>query len=157
MTKESFIWFEDCHIGQTFHAGPVTVSEDEIIAFAQQYDPQAFHTDPIGAKDTSFGRLTASGWHTAALTMRMVVAAVPRMKGGMIGRAIEKMSWPRPVLPGDILSYEGEILDLRRSAGNPSRGIIRLKNTTRNQNGETVMDMESVIFIPVRDPSTEIK
>ncbi len=153
MTKDSFIWFEDCHVGQKFHGGPVSISAEDIIAFAKQYDPQVFHTDPVGAKDTSFGQLTASGWHTAALTMRMVVAAVPEMKGGMIGRGVEKMSWPRPVLPGDTLSYEAEILELRRSASNPARGIVRLKNTTRNQHGDIVMDMESVIFIPVRNPT----
>lgn len=150
MTKDSFIWFDDCHIGQKFTAGPVTLTADEIIAFAKLYDPQDFHTDPEKAKDTAFSQLTASGWHTAALTMRMVVDAIPKMKGGMIGRGIEKISWPRPVLPGDTLSYEAEIIEMRKSEKNPARGIMRIKNTTSNQRGEPVMEMESIVFIPVK-------
>src|SRR4051812_46216554 len=97
MSKDAYIYLEDLSVGQKFAAGPVTVTEAEIIAFAKQYDPQDFHTDPVKAKDTLFGELVASGWHTAALTMRMILAASPKMKGGMIGRSVEKMSWPRPV------------------------------------------------------------
>lgn len=139
---------ENLHIGQKFTSGPVSVTQDEIIAFARQFDPQDFHTDPVKARDTIFGELVASGWHTAALTMRMIVAATPAMKGGIIGRSVEKISWPRPVKPGDSLSLEIEILELRPSSSTADRGVMRTKNTTRNQNGKIVMEMETVVLVP---------
>ncbi len=146
--QEPYIYFEDCAVGQTFNAGPVTVTQDDIIAFAREYDPQDFHTDPVKARDTVFGELVASGWHTAALAMRMIVAATPKMKGGMVGRAVENISWPRPVRPGDVLSLAIEIAELRLSKSAPDRGLMRTKNTVVNQNGETVMTMEAVVFVP---------
>lgn len=151
MPKEKdYVYLEDLHVGQKLTAGPVTVTEKEIIEFAQKYDPQDFHTDPVKAKNTVFRELVASGWHTAGLTMRMVVEATPPMKGGMIGRNIEKISWPRPVKPGDQLSVAMEILDLRPSDSNPTRGIMRTKTTTFNQNHEPVMEMETIVFVPRR-------
>lgn len=148
--ENEFIYLEDLSVGQTFTAGPVTLTQEEIIAFATSFDPQDFHTDPGKAKDTFFGQLVASGWHTAAVAMRMLVDAVPKMKGGMVGRAIEKMNWPRAVLPGDTLSLRVEILDLRTSERTPERGMARTRNIVVNQKGETVMDMEVVIFVPRR-------
>lgn len=148
--KKDFVYMEDITAGQKFTAGPLAVSADEIITFASQFDPQDFHTDAEKAKNMAFGELVASGWHTAALTMRMIVEAVPPMEGGMIGRTILSMNWPRPVRPGDTLSYEGEILEIRPSEKNPKRATLRIRNTTRNQKGETVLEMESVIFIPRR-------
>lgn len=148
--NDPYIYLEDMHIGQKFTAGPVRVTQEDIITFAKQYDPQDFHTDPVRAKDTVFGELVASGWHTAAMTMRMITEATPKMRGGMVGRAIEKMGWPRPVRPGDVLSLEIEIIDLRTSEKSPGRGLIRTKNTTSNQKGEPVMEMEAVIFVPRR-------
>ena len=148
--NETYIYLEDLSVGQKFHAGPLQVTQEAIIAYAKQFDPQDFHTDPIKAKDTVFGELVASGWHTASLTMSMIVKAGPTMKGGMVGRAIEKMSWPRPVRPGDVLSLEIEILDLRTSEKSPSRGIMRTWNTVTNQKGEPVLEMEVVIFVPRR-------
>jgi acyl dehydratase len=148
-TKEqTFLTMEDLHVGQKFTAGPEAVTEDAIIEFAQKYDPQDFHTDPVKAKNSAFGELVASGWHTAALSMRMIVAAVPQMKGGMIGRSAEKINWPRPVRPGDQLSLEVEILELRISDNKPERGIMRTKNTTFNQDGKPVMTMETIVFVP---------
>lgn len=148
--QDNTICLEDLAVGQTFTAGPRTVTEAEIIAFAQQFDPQDFHTDPVKAQDTPFGKLVASGWHTAAMTMRMILDATPKMKGGMIGRAVEKMGWPRPVYPGDTLSLVIEILELRSSERAPDRGTMRTKNTVTNQNGEKVLEMETVIFVPRR-------
>lgn len=145
-----YLYMEDVHIGQKFAAGPVIMHLDDIIRFARAFDPQDFHTDVEKAKDSSFGELVASGWHTAAVTMRMITEATPKMKGGMIGRNVSHMNWPRPVRPGDALSYEGEILDVRASASNPKRGLIRVKNITRNQNGEIVLESETLIFIPRR-------
>src|SRR3954469_1326634 len=100
--KSGFIYLEDLTLGQKFKAGPVRITQEEIIAFGKQYDPQDFHTDPGKAKDTVFHELVASGWHTACLSMRMIVDAMPKLKGGMVGRAVEKLNWPRPVRPGDI-------------------------------------------------------
>ena len=147
---EQYIYFEDLSLGQKFHAGPLHVTQEAIIAYAKQFDPQDFHTDPVKAKDTIFGELVASGWHTASLTMRMILEAGPTMKGGMVGRAIEKMGWPRPVRPGDELKLEIEVIDLRTSAKSPARGIMRTKNTVANQKGEPVLEMEVVIFVPRR-------
>lgn len=143
-----YFYFEDCTVGRTFNAGPLTVTEADIIAFARQFDPQDFHTDPEKAAGSFFGGLVASGWHTAALSMRLLLASIPPMKGGMIGRQVEKMSWPRPVRAGDRLSIVCEILELRPSAKDALRGIARVKSVTSNQDGKPVMEMESVIFMP---------
>jgi acyl dehydratase len=148
--NENYIYFQDLHIGQKFTAGPAQVTEQAIIAFGKQFDPQDFHTDPVKAKNTIFGELVASGWHTACLTMRMITDATPKMKGGMVGRAVEKMGWPHPVRPGDILSLEVEIIDLRTSDKSPERGLMRTKNIVTNQKGEPVLEMEAVVFVPRR-------
>lgn len=146
---EKQYFMEDLAVGQVFTAGPVQVTAAEIIAFARQFDPQIFHTDPEAAKDTLFKGLIASGWHTASMTMRMITQAFPPMPGGMIGRTMENLGWPRPVRPGDTLSYRAEILSMEPSK-DPARGILRIKNTTLNQDGKTVMEMTSVVFVPRR-------
>lgn len=148
MTAENFTYMEDLAVGQKFTAGPIEVTADEVIAFAKKFDPQDFHLDPEKAKDTVFGEHVASGWHTAALTMRMIVDSSPKMKGGMIGRHIEKLNWMRAVKPGDKLYFEGEILEIRPSGSDPTRGVMRVKNTTKNQHGKPVLQMESVVLVP---------
>ncbi|MEZ0262006.1 MAG: MaoC family dehydratase [Alphaproteobacteria bacterium] len=148
--KSKEYYMEDLAVGQRYTSGPIDVSEQDAIEFARKYDPQEFHTDPEEAKLSLFGGLIISGWHTAALTMRLIIEASPKMKGGMVGRSVEKISWLRPVKPGDKLRYEGEILDLRPSNSQPMRGIMRVKNTTFNQLGEPVLEMESVVFVPRR-------
>lgn len=140
---------DDCQVGQTYAGGPTAVTADMIIAFARQFDPQPFHLDAEAAKDTAFGELVASGWHTAAMTMRMMMDSMPPMQGGMIGRRIETIDWPRPVRPGDTLTTRSEILDLRATR-NPARGLMRLKTDTLNQHSEAVMKMEALIFVPCR-------
>ncbi len=145
-----FITYEDLAIGQKFTAGPQKVTEEDIIAFGKQYDPQDFHTDPVKAKDTVFGELVASGWHTACLAMRMIVQASPHMKGGMVGRAVENINWPLPVRPDDSLSLAVEITELRTSEKSPERGLMRTKNTVTNQNSEIVMEMDAIVFVPRR-------
>lgn len=153
MSKPVENYMEDLAVGQRFSAGPLDVTAEDITAYAKKYDPQDFHTDPARAKNTVFGELIASGWHTASLTMRLIIEASPPMKGGMIGRSVERMNWPKPVKPGDKLYFEGEILDLRASNSNPDRGIMRVKNTTFNQNREPVLEMETVVFVPRRPKS----
>lgn len=148
MTDEKFHYMEDLHVGQKFTAGPIEVTAEEVIDFAKKFDPQVFHLDPEAAKDTVFGTHVASGWHTAAMTMRMIIDSSPRMKGGMIGRHIEKLSWLRAVKPGDKLYFEGEIVDLRPSGSDPLRGVMRVKNTTKNQDGKPVLQMESIVLVP---------
>jgi acyl dehydratase len=152
MDMQSYTYMEDLAVGQIFEAGPTEVTAAEIIAFAGKYDPQDFHLDAEKAKDTAFGELVASGWHTAAMTMSMIVASMPKMKGGMIGRTVESMTWLAPVRPGDRLTYRGEITGIRASGGDPSRGILRTKNTTFNQSGAPVLEMTCVIFVPRRPP-----
>lgn len=143
----TFLFMDDCQVGQTFAGGPVHVTAADIIAFARQFDPQPFHLDAEAAKDTAFGELVASGWHTAAMTMRMMMGSMPTMQGGMIGRRIETIDWPHPVRPGDTLTTRSEILHLRTTS-NPARGLMRLRTETFNQNNDAVMKMEALIFVP---------
>ena len=145
---DDFKYMEDLAVGQKFAAGPIEVTAEEIIAFASKFDPQEFHLDPEKAKQSVFGAHVASGWHTAAMTMRMIIDASPKMKGGMIGRTIEKLNWLRAVKAGDKLHFEGEILDLRPSTSDPARGVMRVKNTTFNQDNKRVLEMESIVFVP---------
>lgn len=147
LVMENYLYMEDCSAGQSYTAGPIHVTAQAIVDYAKQFDPQDFHTDAEKAKHTSFGELVASGWHTASMTMRMLVDALPPMEGGMIGRRVESMDWPRPVKPGDTLTLHTEILWVRPTS-NPARGILRTKSITSNQNGEPVMVMEAIIFVP---------
>ena len=133
---ERQIYLEDLHVGQTFVSGSVTVTADEIKAFARQYDPQPFHLDEAAGRDSLFGGLAASGWHTAALSMRMLVDGLP-FTGGLIGVGGET-TWPRPTRPGDILTVHVEVLEITPSKSRPDRGMVRTRNETRNQNGEPV-------------------
>lgn len=131
-------YLEDLSVGQRFTSGFVRVGREEIIRFAQDYDPQPFHLDPILAKETLFGGLAASGWHTAALTMRLIVGGEFLPAGGFIGAGLDELAWPIPVRPGDELHVTSEILALRRSQSRPMQGLIKVRNLTVNQNGETV-------------------
>jgi acyl dehydratase len=135
-------YFEDIEIGETHKSGSLTVTEESIIAFAREYDPQPFHTDPEAAKKTPFGRLVASGWQTTAWTMRLMVDA----GGGGVGMGVDELRWTKPVYPGDTLRVVTEALEKRPSASRPT-GIVRMRVTTYNQNDEPVMtDVTSVMF-----------
>lgn len=127
---------EDLHVGQTFVTGSVDVTADAIKAFARDYDPQPFHLDEAAAKDSLFGGLAASGWHTAALSMRLLVDGLP-FAGGLIGVGGET-TWPRPTRPGDTLTVHVEILEITPLKSRPDRGMVRTRNETRNQHGEAV-------------------
>jgi acyl dehydratase len=141
MSKNLF-YLDDLSPGMRFTAGPITLTEEAIIAFAREYDPQPFHTDPEAAKTTFFKGHVASGWQTAAVTMRMLVDAAMPFAGGSIGLGVE-LTWPRPVRPGDALSVEMEVLDITHSSTKPGRAIATLRTTTTNQNGEIVQVMTS--------------
>jgi acyl dehydratase len=130
------LYLEDLSAGMSFTAGPIEITEAEIIAFAKEYDPQPFHTDPAGAVGTVFKGLAASGWQTMGLTMRMIVEAAP-LAGGVIGFGGE-ISWPRATRPGDELSIECEIVELTPSRSKPNQAVATIRTVTKNQKGETV-------------------
>lgn len=130
------LYLEDLHVGQTFVTGSVIVTAEAIKAFARDYDPQPFHLDEAAARDSLFGGLAASGWHTAALSMRLLVDGLP-FAGGLIGVGGET-TWPRPTRPGDTLTVHVEILEITPSKSRPDRGMVRTRNETRNQHGDPV-------------------
>ena len=141
MSKD-LLYLDDLAPGMRFTAGPITLTEDAIIAFASEFDPQPFHTNPEAARTTFFKNHVASGWQTAAVTMRMLVDGGMPFAGGSIGLGVE-ISWPMPVRPGDALSVVMEIMDITPSSSKPGRAVATLKTTTTNQNGEIVQVMTS--------------
>lgn len=145
-------YFEDVSIGDRFHTGEHEVTAEEIMAFGRQYDPQPFHTDPVAAQGTLFGQLVASGWHTAAVSMQLMVRSDMELDGGVIGQGIEALRWPRPVLPGDRLRVEMKIEDKQPVPHRPERGVIKLRCRTLNQHGKIVQDMTANLVI-ARRPS----
>ncbi len=134
------LFYEELELGRIYGSSTLSVSFEDIVAFASFYDPQPFHTDATAAADSVFGELVASGWHTAALTMRLRVTGDLRLAGGWIGLGVESMRWPKPVRPGDKLRAEMEVLEKRESKSNPKRGIIRVRTSTFNQAGELVFE-----------------
>ena len=148
----SELYFEDLAVGDRFTSVPYEVSEQQIIDFAREFDVQAFHLDPGAAKESLFEGLAASGWHTAAIAMRLFTTTV-RFAGGCIGLAVDELRWPIAVRPNDTLQLETEILTLRTSRSKPEYGIIRIRNVAQNQHGETVLSYEADAL--VRRRSTE--
>jgi acyl dehydratase len=144
-------FLEDYTAGQTF-GGParIRVSEDRIKAFATEFDPQPFHLDEEAAGRTIFQGLAASGWHTAAMTMRLLVESELRPAGGIVGAGFEEFRWPRPVRPGDELRVEAEILDVRPSRSRPDQGVVKLRTTTMNQDSVAVQVSVGSIVVPRR-------
>jgi len=134
----SRLYLEDFSVGQIFKTGARRVDKEEIFAFAREYDPQPYHLDEAAALDSPFKGLAASGWHTAAMTMRLLVDGEFRPAGGILGVGFEELSWPRPVRPGDELRVQSEILEVRESKSKSDRGLIRVRMTTLNQHGDTV-------------------
>src|SRR5437763_2628909 len=132
------LFLGDLHVGQRFTSGTHAIDEAQIKAFAIQFDPQPFHLDDAAAKGTLFGGLAASGWHTAALTMRLLVNGGAPIAGGIIGAGAEELRWPRPVRPGDELAVESEVLEIRPSRSRPTQGLMKMRSTTLNQNNEPV-------------------
>ena len=139
-------FFEDLKAGERFKSGNYSVSEEQIISFAREFDPQPFHLDAAVARQTMFGSLIASGWHTAAITMRLFVQAL-NFAEGAIGLGVDELRWPQAVQPGDVLQVETEIVDLRESRSKPSHGIVRLRNVTANQRGEIVQTMAASALV----------
>jgi acyl dehydratase len=147
----SGLYFEDYAVGQTFKpSGRVRVEKDEIIAFAKKYDPQTFHLDDEAGRQSIFGGLVASGWHTAALTMGLVSGSEYRAAGGTVGLGFDNLRWPIPVFPGDELRIETEVLETRPSKSRPDRGLLKMRTRTYNQNGEMVQELIGNAMVPRR-------
>src|SRR5437764_10946499 len=133
-------YFDDVKVGDHFKSEPLRVTEKKLVEFAHKFDPQMFHLSRKAAERTIFKGLTASGWHTAALTMALFVQTLNFAKGA-IGLGVDRLRWPNAVRPGDVLIVETKILGMRRSRSRPHYGIIRLRNVTTNQRGEVVQRM----------------
>jgi acyl dehydratase len=140
-------YLEDLKVGDRFGSDTIEVTQETIFEFARQFDPQAFHLDVEAAERSIFKELTASGWHTAAMSMRLFVTGEFKPAGGSIGLAVDELRWPQPVRPGDVLQLETEILDVRKSRSKPDRGIIRIRNVTTNQRGEIVQTFLAFVMV----------
>ena len=140
------LYLEDFSPGRRFISTKHALDEAQIKAFASQFDPQIFHLDAEAAKGTFFGGLAASGWHTAAITMSLLVKSGMPIAGGLIGAGCE-LSWPRPTRPGDVLQAQSEVLTVEPSRSRPERGMITVKTETRNQKGEVVQVMTSRMLV----------
>ncbi len=136
-------YWEDFEPGQVVELGSVSVTEDEIVAFARQFDPQPFHVDPEAAKESVFGGLIASGWHTGALWMRLYVDSLLDRAAGMGSPGIEELRWLAPVRPGDTLAGRLTVLETTPSERRPDRGTVRIRGELVNQDGVTVLSMVS--------------
>lgn len=144
-------YFEDIEVGNKASFGSYEVTRDEVIAFAQKYDPQPFHLSDEAAATTHFGRLSASGWHTCAMTMSMVVENLKaHQQAGLGSPGIDELRWLRPVYPGDTLRCESEVLDKRVSESRPEMGIFHSRMTVLNQNDKPVMTFLSTGLISTR-------
>jgi acyl dehydratase len=146
--REPF-FLDDLEVGQKFTSQPHPLDEEQIKAFARQFDPQAFHLDDGAAKETLFQGLAASGWHTAAITMRLMVTSGLPIAGGIVGAGGE-IAWPKPTRPGDVLTVESEVLELKPSRSRPDRGMATVRSETRNQNGEILQTLVAKLIVPRR-------
>lgn len=147
-------YFEDIQVGSKASFGSYEVTRDEVIAFAQKYDPQPFHLSDEAAAETHFGRLSASGWHTCAMTMAMVVENLKsHRQAGLGSPGIDELRWLRPVYPGDTLRCESEVLDKRASESRPEMGIFHSRMTVFNQDGKPVMTFISTGLVATRPSS----
>lgn len=143
-------FLEDFAVGQVFRSGRLRVDSDQIKAFAAAFDPQPFHLDDGAARNSIFQGLAASGWHTAALTMKLLVEGELRPAGGIIGAGFDEFRWPHPVRPGDDLHVESEILEVRPSKSRPQHGLVKVRTTTSNQDGKAVQITVVNLVVPRR-------
>ena len=147
-SSEKLFYLDDLHVGQRFTSGTHRIDEEQIKAFAQQFDPQPFHLNAETAKETLFEGLAASGWHTAAISMRLLVESVP-IRGGIVGAGGE-LAWPTPTRPGATLHVESEILELRPSRSHPDRGMATVRSETVNELGQIVQVLTAKLVVPRR-------
>ena len=147
-------YWEDFHVGDVRDVGSVTVTEAEIVEFAQRFDPQPFHVDPEAAKASPFGGLIASGWHTTALFMGMFVRAILLGSASLGSPGVDEIRWTAPVRPGDTLTGRSTITDVQPSSSNPRRGTVFTANEVRNQDGVLVMTLKARGFFARRPPTS---
>src|SRR5262245_6169661 len=148
-TADGRLYLDDLHVGQRFTSRTHVVDVTQIKAFASQFDPQPFHQDEDAAKGTLFAGLAASGWHTAAITMRLLVDGGLPLMGGIIGAGGE-VAWPKPTRPGDTLQVESEVLEITPSRSRPDRGMAKVRSLTRNQRNEIVQELMAKLIVPRR-------
>jgi acyl dehydratase len=143
-------YLEDIEVGEKAQIGPVTMTEADIVDFARRWDPQPMHADPEWAARGPFKGLIASGWHTAALVMRMTVDAQPLGNLPILGLGVDGIQWPQPVRPGDTIEVEIEVISITPSRSQPGYGVVKLKSTARNQRGEEVYVVQPNCWVPRR-------
>lgn len=146
-------YWEDFAVGDTFELGSRSLTEEEIVAFARNYDPQPFHTDPEAAKKSAFGGLIASGWQTVGVFMSLLVHGLINETVSLGSPGIESIQWPRPVRPGDVLSARVRVAEAIASRSKPDRGILKTEGELRNQHGEVAMTIRAVNFFGRRPAS----
>jgi acyl dehydratase len=151
MTK----YLEDFRVGDVWQSGSITISEEDMIAYAKANDPQPIHVDPEAAKNGPFGSIIASGWQIAALSMRLFVEAGGHVDSPIVGIGIDELRWKQVVRPGDTLRTTREIVEVRRSASRPDRGVIRTQVTVLNQRNETVMTYYALGQVRARSPAPD--
>jgi acyl dehydratase len=145
-------YLEEFAVGQTYRSHKITVDKGRMIEFARDFDPQPFHLDEEAARASFFGELVASGWYTAALTMRLLVESTIRPAGGLIGAGFDEFRFSRPVRAGDELYLDGEVLEVRPSKSRPEQGVLKVRITTKNQRDEPVL-VYAVNMIVQRRPA----
>ena len=147
------IYFEDLEVGAETDFGSYDVTREEVLEFARKYDPQPFHLSDEAAAKTHFGRLSASGWHTAAMTMAVIARrVVEQEQAGLGSPGIDELRWLKPVYPGDTLHVRGKIIDKTPSRSRPEMGSFRTETTVTNQDGVPVMRFQSIVLIRRRPP-----
>ena len=143
-------YLEDFEPGQKYGSARLRVESERIKSFAAEFDPQPFHLDENAARKSIFQGLAASGWHTAAMTMRLLVESDFKPAGGIVGAGFDEFRWPLPVRPGDELYLDIEVLEVRPSKSRPTQGLIKVRTTTRNQKGEAVQVSVGNLVVPRR-------
>ena len=144
-------YFEDFQVGELWESAPTPVTAQEIVTFGTNFDPQPMHTDAAKAADSAFGGLVASGWHIAALSMKVFVQAGGYGETPVLGLGIDELRWRAPVRAGDVLTVQREVVELRKSESNPRHGVVRTRVTVRNQDGTTVMTLVTAGRVPTRE------
>ena len=147
--EDEIYYLDDLHVGQRFTSGRLEIDADQIVAFAREFDPQPFHLDDEAARGTLFRGLAASGWHTAALSMRLQVCGGLPIAGGIVGRRGE-IEWPRPTRPRDVLHVESEVVAIEPSKSEPDRGRVTVRSETKNQRDEVVQIASMTLVVPRR-------
>ncbi len=146
------LYLDDLQVGQRFNSGSYRMDEDRMKAFAAEFDPQPFHIDDAAAQNSIFHGLAATGWHTAAATMRLLVTGDMQLAGGLIGLGGE-IAWSKPTRPGDTLHVESEIVEIVPSRSKPNQGIVKVRSATLNQNNEEVQVFTAKLLVFKRPPA----